>query len=238
MELETNKKTQNINLDAVKLFNRHWSFHLMTILAILQVLGHLIDVYHLIILKPLPIVILLFMAEQKTKLERFFFYGLLFSLGGDICLMWKNTYIFQLGTLLFLTAHVLYICAFMYDISKRRLRKLKKKRHITLIAFTAFILTLLIFNINQLWDKTPNLPLFLIYGLVLSGMAISASLRTNTDASFWLVLIGALLFGVSDNTLAYFKFNEIKSQSASAFIMATYYTAQCLINEGIRVRAH
>ena len=78
----------------------------------------------------------------------------------------------------------------------------------------------------------------MIYGLVLSGMAISASLRTNTDASFWLVLIGALLFGVSDNTLAYFKFNEIKSQSASAFIMATYYTAQCLINEGIRVRAH
>jgi hypothetical protein len=51
-------------------------------------------------------------------------------------------------------------------------------------------------------------------------------------------LIGALLFGVSDNTLAYFKFNEIKSQSASAFIMATYYTAQCLISEGIRVRAH
>ena len=120
----------------------------MTILAILQVIGHLIDVYHLIILKPLPIVILLFLIERKTTLERFFFYGLLFSLGGDICLMWKDMYIFQLGTLLFLIAHILYICAFIYDISKRKLRKLKKKRHITLIAFTSFILTLLFFNIN------------------------------------------------------------------------------------------
>ena len=72
----------------------------------------------------------------------------MFSLGGDICLMSKNIVIFQIGTFLFLIAHILYIFAFMYDISEKKLRKLKKKRHITLIAFTTFILTLLIFNIN------------------------------------------------------------------------------------------
>jgi uncharacterized membrane protein YhhN len=68
-------------------------------------------------------------------------------------------------------------------------------------------------------------------------MAIAASLRSNTDASFWLVLIGALLFGISDNALAFFKFNKIHSEAGAAFIMATYYTAQCLISEGIRVRS-
>lgn len=65
-----------------------------------------------------------------------------------MCLMVKNIYVFELGTLLFLVAHVLYIRAFMYDISEVKLRKLKKKRHITLLAFITFILTLLMFNLN------------------------------------------------------------------------------------------
>jgi ABC-type Fe3+-siderophore transport system permease subunit len=61
-------------------------------------------------------------------------------------------------------------------------------------------------------------------------MAITASLRTNTDASYLLILFGAMMFGVSDNTLAYFKFNHIKSDMAAAFVMTTYYTAQCLLS--------
>lgn len=69
-------------------------------------------------------------------------------------------------------------------------------------------------------------------------MAISASLRSNLDSSYWLILGGALCFGVSDNTLAYFKFNHIHSEAAAALVMATYYTAQCLIGEGIRLKNH
>lgn len=91
--------------------------------------------------------------------------------------MWKNILVFQIGTALFLIAHLLYIRAFMHDISWKRLTKLQRKRHLILIAFAAFIMTLLMFNLNELWDKTPNLLLFLTYGLVLSAMAITASLR-------------------------------------------------------------
>jgi uncharacterized membrane protein YhhN len=209
---------------------------LLILLAILQVIGHLVSSYHLIILKPLPILILLILCERKTEEQRLFFYGLLFSLGGDLCLMVKNINVFQIGTVLFLIAHLIYVKAFIYDISEKKLKKLKKKRHMILLAFITFILTLLVFNLSELWDKTPNLPLYLVYGIVLSGMAISASLRSNTDASYWLILIGALLFGISDNTLAYFKFNGIHSEVAAAFIMGTYYTSQCLISEGIRVK--
>lgn len=86
------------------------------------------------------------------------------------------------------------------------------------------------FNLNELWTKTPNLLLFLIYGIVLSAMAITASLRINTDASYILILIGAMMFGISDNTLAYFKFNHIHSDAAAAFVMTAYYTAQCLLS--------
>jgi uncharacterized membrane protein YhhN len=218
------------------MFKRHWTFHLLPILSLLQVTGHLVSVYHLILLKPLPIIILIFLAERRTPQERFFFYGLLASLGGDLCLMSRDMYIFQFGTFLFLLAHVLYIRVFVFDISESNLRRLKKKRHITLLAFITFILTLLVFNLNELWNKTPNLPLYLIYGVVLSGMAITSCLRSHLDSSYWLVLAGALCFGISDNTLAYFKFNNIKSEAAAAFIMATYYAAQCLMWEGIRLR--
>lgn len=211
MELENQANCLNVALESEVVFKRHWSFHFLPILALLQSIGHLVNVYHLILLKPLPIMILIFLSERKSLQEKYVFYGLIFSLGGDLCLMWKNTYIFQIGTFLFLVAHVLYIRAFMFDISEQKLRKLKKKRHITLIAFTTFILTLLFFNLNELWDKTPNLSLYLLYGAVLSGMAIAASLRSNIDYSYWLTLIGALCFGVSDNTLAYFKFNKIHS---------------------------
>lgn len=237
MELERQANALNAAIQSDSMFKRHWTFHLLPILSILQVTGHLISVYHLILLKPLPIVILIFLAERRTPQEKFFYYGLLASLGGDLCLMWRNMYIFQFGTLLFLLAHVFYLRAFIYDISEKNLRKLKKKRHITLLAFITVILTLLVFNLNELWDKTPNLPLYLVYGIVLSGMAITACLRSNLDSSYWLVLAGALCFGISDNTLAYFKFNGITSEAAAAFIMATYYTAQCLLWEGIRIRS-
>jgi hypothetical protein len=85
------------------MFKRHWTFHLLPILSLLQVTGHLVSVYHLILLKPLPIIILIFLAERRTLQERFFFYGLLASLGGDLCLMSRDMYIFQFGTFLFFT---------------------------------------------------------------------------------------------------------------------------------------
>lgn len=148
MELESQANAFAESLKAEQLFKRHWSFHLLIVLAILQITGHFISVYHLILLKPLPIIILLMLTEHKTRQEKVFFYGLLFSLAGDISLMFKNILVFQIGTGFFLIAHLLYIRVFLYDISFKTLRKLKKKRYITLILFTSFILTSLMFNLN------------------------------------------------------------------------------------------
>ena len=62
MELESQANALNEAIQSENMFKRHWTFHLLPILAILQVTGHLISVYHLILLKPLPIVILIFLA--------------------------------------------------------------------------------------------------------------------------------------------------------------------------------
>lgn len=222
---------------APSLQKRHWSFHFLVLLSVLQVMGHLIDHYHLILLKPLPIILLILLCETRTRQEKVFMLGLVFSLGGDLCLMVSNAVVFQIGTLCFMVAHVLYIRAFLYDISWRKLTELKRTRIGVLMLFISFILTLLMFNISQLWHKTPNLPLFFVYGLVLSMMAITASLREKYDSSYVLILLGALFFGISDNTLAFLKFNHIESELGSAFIMLTYYSAQCLLFEGVRVNS-
>lgn len=162
--------------------------------------------------------------------------GLGFSLLGDICLLSKSILVFQIGTAFFLVAHILYIRAFLYDINWKQLLQTERKRAFVTIAFISLVLTLLSFNLNELWHKTPNLLLFLIYGVVLSAMAIASSLRQTADASYLLMLIGSLLFGVSDNTLAYLKFNDISSHVGAGFIMATYYAAQGLMAEGVRVK--
>lgn len=229
MELANQSKSPQQVSSLTHLYKRHWSFHLLVVLSLLQVTGHLVSVYHLVLLKPLPIILLFFLCEKKARQEKTFAVGLVFSLIGDLCLLVKNILVFQIGTGFFLIAHLLYIRAFMYDISWKKLLKLGRKRSIVIITFISFIMTLLAFNMSELWHKTPNLLLFLIYGIVLSAMAIFSSLRECSDSSYLLMLIGALLFGVSDNTLAYLKFNGISTEAGAAFIMLTYYSAQCLL---------
>lgn len=211
MQLESSTKTSSEVMSLTDIYKRHWSFHLLVVLSILQVGGNLISHYHLILLKPFPIIILLLFCQRRARQEKTFFFGLLFSLFGDLCLLSSNVLVFQIGTGFFLIAHLLYIRTFLYDISWGRLMKLSRKRSLIIITFVSFIMTLLAFNMSELWHKTPNLLLFSIYGMVLSMMAIFSSLREANDSSYLLMLVGSMLFGISDNTLAYLKFNQIPS---------------------------
>lgn len=65
-------------------------------------------------------------------------------------------------------------------------------------------------------------------------MAIFAVRRYSrtTTYSFWYILIGSLLFGISDNLLGFLKFNHIKTNFGRMIIMLTYYSAQFLIMHG------
>ena len=111
------------------------------------------------------------------------------------------------------------------------------KRRLLKVLSIAFILSLLCYNVNDLWDKTPNRLLFTSYGVVLSLMAVCAILRRDDrlgfSESYWRMILGALLFGVSDNTLATLRFNGIHSDPGRSFIMLTYYAAQFLIYIGV-----
>ena len=145
--------------------------------------------------------------------------------------MSQNLAVFQIGTASFLVAHLLYIRSFCHDIrANSLLREDTKVRLFQSLSIVA-ILSLLVYNVNDLWEKTPNLLLFTAYGVALSFMAITAIMRKETKA-YWRLIIGALLFGISDNTLASLKFNGVHSDPGRAFIMLTYYAAQGLIFAG------
>ena len=67
----------------------------------------------------------------------------------------------------------------------------------------------------------------------MTAMATSAVLRKNDphdhNYSYWKFVAGAILFVISDTTIAALKFNGIQMNITDLFIMATYYSAQTLI---------
>jgi uncharacterized membrane protein YhhN len=73
-----------------------------------------------------------------------------------------------------------------------------------------------------------------IYTYIIGVMGFAAISRygSTSSKSFWTVLIGAVLFTISDNLIAHFKFNKIKSDVAQTIIMITYYSSQYFIMTG------
>ena len=71
------------------------------------------------------------------------------------------------------------------------------------------IFSMCIVNTYLLINKMPNKVLFPLYGLALALMASSAIRRYEftTPYSFGFVIVGSILFAVSDNLLGFLKFN-------------------------------
>ena len=96
------------------------------------------------------------------------------------------------------------------------------------------ILLLLAGNISSLWHKFFNKPIYVIYGIILAAEAMITLKRYETSSrpSFFFILIGVVLFAVSDNLLAFLKFNAFKTDLGRAVIMFTYYGGQYFIMHG------
>ena len=64
------------------------------------------------IVKPIPLILLLFMIKPNSTYNKLIFIGFIFSLAGDVFLM-KVIDQFMFGLIAFLIAHVFYIIAFV-----------------------------------------------------------------------------------------------------------------------------
>ncbi|CDF79722.1 YhhN-like family protein [Formosa agariphila KMM 3901] len=167
-------------------------------------------------------------SSASTYVKKFTLLALVFSLIGDILLMFqdKNALFFPLGLASFLIAHIMYILVFLKD------RRTNKKSLLFLTVVSLYGLILLHFlspNLGELFTPV------IIYIIAILAMVTTAYLRNKTDSkmSYYLILIGAFLFIISDSILAIDKF-LVPLNYSHILIMLTYGLAQLTLVLGIK----
>jgi uncharacterized membrane protein YhhN len=153
-----------------------------------------------------------------------------FSFIGDVLLMLPDQ--FTGGLVAFLLGHVAYIVAYRQhrdEETENVLSGVHRMRLAFPIILAGTGLVIILYPVLG----AMRLPV-IVYAIVLCFMVLQALFRfgrTNVQ-SFWMVFAGAVLFMISDSTLAIDKFLD-KIFYADFLIMLTYITAQYLIVRGL-----
>jgi uncharacterized membrane protein YhhN len=158
--------------------------------------------------------------------------ALLFSWIGDVILLFAGIaeIYFILGLVAFLISHVIYIILFNKQ-NKPDVPRNKGFFYIGLVAVLIYLALMLAILLPKLGDL--QLPV-IVYAITISTMllyAFSGYLIWEKPANTY-ILVGALIFVLSDSILAMDKFYEPIYKS-SFFIMSTYLMAQYLIVIGV-----
>jgi uncharacterized membrane protein YhhN len=153
--------------------------------------------------------------------------GLIWSLAGDVFLMLPDDrpFAFVFGLASFLVAHLFYIGAY-------RTRGDFGLTWWLALPYLAYVVTLL----YLLWPQIGSLRIpVIVYGAVLGVMGWQAAeLWLHwADLSALAAMVGAVLFILSDSTLALNKFRGPIPQS-SVIVMSTYWAAQLLLAWSVR----
>jgi uncharacterized membrane protein YhhN len=174
------------------------------------------------IFKPVTTILILVVAltAPANKYKILIVIGILFALIGDIFLMLPSDQ-FLIGLICFLVTHICYIVAFLLD--SRFGRPIWPYFLLAAIAIAIFEL------LSGGIASSMKLPVA-IYAAALSFMTAQAIARNRQQQNFGsrLAAIGAILFLISDTTLAYDRFVS-GFAAAHAIILCTYYAAQYLI---------
>ncbi len=184
------------------------------------------------IAKPAIVISLIFLFVKTSKslskpIKNLTLLALVFSLLGDVLLMFvdKSEYVFTLGLVAFLIAHIMYVLLFL----KHR-NKVKSP-----FGFIALLLIYAACLFNFLNDGLGVMLIpVIVYMLAILSMSTSAFLRKDkvNILSYGLVFLGAIFFMISDSILALNKFHQPIPWS-NISIMVTYAMAQYLIVIGI-----
>lgn len=178
-----------------------------------------------LVFKPLATLLVIARAwprgDTQPQVRRWILVGLVFSLAGDIALLWPQRG-FLPGLVSFLLAHLAYLVAFT------RLQRLAAVAwpFVAYAGVAGAILALL-------WPGVPG-PLRLpvvAYVVCLAAMAAQAAvLWQRGEPRAWVVACGGLLFVASDALLATNRF-AVPLPAASLWILATYWAAQwCIVS--------
>jgi len=191
-------------------------------------------VYPGLIVKALIIPILIWLYLRFTKGEtngfhRMIITALVLSWIGDIALQLTqfNEMFFMVGLGSFLIAQLLYVIAFFSTKGQNVLFFKKIYLAVPAILYGVLIIWLLSDGLGDM-----KLPVT-VYTIVILTMVVAAVNRKEkvNPQSFQLVLMGAIIFVVSDTMIAINKFTQ-PFELARVAIMSAYITAQYLIALG------
>lgn len=198
-------------------------------LGIINIASGILDIEWLnFVSKPLLMISLFAFYFQKvkndiSKTDKIMLVSLIFSCLGDTFLMFqgKNPQFFLLGLGSFLVAQLTYSSVF------KSIGVLNyNKRYPFIIYGFVFIAFLL--------DRIPKgfmMPI-VVYATAIMWMGITAAERQTKQKSYRFVLIGAILFIISDSLIAINKF-AFPIPLSGLWVMTTYIAAQYLIVEGV-----
>ena len=172
-----------------------------------------------LIVKCLPVSSLAFYigysGQTKNPTVHWLHLGMIFSVGGDACLVYDNLFI--LGMLSFACAHICFIKAFGFT-------PLRPLIGIVILLLLVGVLSMLLPNIQEVPIKIG----FPLYSLLLGTMTWRALAKFDEGVVEMLTGIGAATFMISDGIIGvnmfYYKFS-----CPQFLIMSTYYLAQFLI---------
>ena len=162
------------------------------------------------------------------NLKKYILAALFFSWAGDVLLMFvpKNELFFMLGLSAFLIAHIFYIIFFHHVRVKETVKGNPWLMVIVVVYYGALITLLSPHLADMKWPVR-------VYGIVISFMfmlAMHMMFIKNKTAGKWM-MIGALLFVISDSVLAINKFYQ-PFEAAGISIILTYGLAQLFIIQG------
>ena len=182
-----------------------------------------------IIFKPLTMILIIsILFSGQIELEGFsffIFWGLIFSLLGDMMLL-KPWYKFELGLAAFLIGHIFYIIAFIsykgmdWDILPL----------LPLIGFALWLFRMIKPHLGKLLIPVGSY-MSVILLMVWQGMGIWLS-EKNTFGL--LIGSGAFIFCVSDSILAYQRFMR-RFKYGNTIALVTYYIEQYLISSSTQI---
>lgn len=194
----------------------------------LVVIGADLPHYFRYITKPAITIVLLayvwFTLNHVKSPKYFLMLALIFSMTGDILLLFPAhiSWSFIGGLFAFLLAHIMYISAFF------KFENFRSSRTFFVSVFLLFYALLVFKFIGTTLEAL--LSYVILYMVVLLLMVLTAFVRNKDVAlkSYVIVLLGALLFMISDTLLAFNKFFH-EFALADILIMFTYGWAQFLI---------
>ena len=201
------------------------AFFVFLLVSVLDIIGIIFKIDSLtFIFKPFILLALLFLYSQSVESRnKWYAMALIFSFFGDVFLLYSGENVFKFGLGFFLIAHLLFII-----IVVKRIKKVSILNSFIPIISFGIVLSLLLFLLKDTL-KDLLIPV-LIYGVVISIFGIVSLidfLNTKSKKSL-LMLLGAIVFIVSDYILAINKF-YYEALIFQVAVMVTYISAQYLI---------